>query len=320
VLNLDSWGSPFQAWCEMTRVAEPPFEGNKYTDAGNAVEPKIIAWAKENVSPYVYTPEEFYGVDDAKQAKRYDFFDHAILGGMWDSIVLDGALGKGKPLGNVECKTSSRPQDWVNGPPPKYAVQSLLYSYLNGLPRAFVVVRFMEDHEYAAPHKCECTDDNTFCYDLDVATADIGNGMTIAEAVETALAWHQAHVVNNMSPVYDEKKDKEYLALLRKSEVKDEGIEAIAKQAALIEAKIESIRAANDLDALEKALKDIKDKQLKPALTTMFKPTDEVVTAFGWKLKKSSRTSINKEALAADNLLDKYTVSTDSYTLSKNKE
>ena len=42
VLNLNTWKTPFQAWCEITRVAEPPFEGNKYTEAGKAIEPKLI--------------------------------------------------------------------------------------------------------------------------------------------------------------------------------------------------------------------------------------------------------------------------------------
>lgn len=318
VLGLDSWGSEFQAWCEITRVAEPPFDGNKFTDAGNAIEPKLIAWCKENVSPYVYTPEEFYGVPDAKQAMRYDFFPkQPILGGMWDAIILDGPLGKGKPLGYVEAKTSSRPQDWVDGPPLKYCVQGLLYGHLDNLPRVFIPVRFMEQHEYDNPSACECTDSNTFLYDLSVEDTLI-NDMTIAQLVDKAMDWYGNHVSDNLSPAFDEKKDKEYLDILRKSEVQCDELELLAKDAAALEAKIEVAKSKAGIADLEKSLKTIKDK-MKPAYIALFKDNDEVVTAYGWRVKRSEKETIDKEKLETDGLLEKYTTTTVSYTMSKEK-
>ncbi len=320
VLGLDSWGTPFQAWCEITRVAEPPFEGNKYTAAGNAIESKLIAWCKTEVSPYVYTPEEFYGVKDAKKHTGYDFFpNQPVLGGMWDAIILDGPLGKGKPLGYVEAKTSSRPQDWTAGPPAKYMLQGLLYGHLDGLPRVFIPVRFMEPDEYEHPEACECNDDNTFLYELNVETTLVDERV-IADLVADAMVWYEAHVVGNVSPAYDEKRDKEYLALMRTNEVKHDGLEVIAKEAAVLEAKIEAIRATSGIDTLEKQLKALKDKQLKPEIIKMFQPNDETVVAYGWQVKMSVSESIDKEAMAADDVLEKYTISSPKYTMTRVKE
>lgn len=325
VLGLDSWGSPFQAWCEITRVAEEPFTGNKYTDAGNALEPKIIEWCKDSVSPYVYTPEEFYGVADAKQSNRYDFFpDNPVLGGMWDAIILDSPLsvfkaGNGKALGYVEAKTSSRPQDWTDGPPLKYAIQGLLYGHLDNLPRVFIPVRFMEEHEYANPEACECNDGNTLLYEMDTRDTLI-NDKLIAEHVEDALVWYGKHVVANASPEFDEKRDAKFLDIMRKSEVKHDGLELLAKEAAILEAKIAVMLANPEIKDAEKRLKTIK-AEMKPQFVEMFTlpehKNDEIVCAYGWKVKKSAKETIDKEQMAADNVLEKYTIVEDTFTMSK---
>ena len=318
ILGFDSWGTDFQAWCEIMRVAEPPFEGNKYTDAGNALEPKIVEWCKENVSPYVYTPEEFYGVKDAKPSTGYDFFPkQSILGGMWDAIILDGPLGKGKPLGYVEAKTSSRPQDWVDGPPLKYCIQGLLYGYLDGYERVYIPVRFMEPHEYDNPSTCVCDDTNTFLYELKVSETQI-NGKTIERLVDDALVWYKKHVTGNVSPKFDEKKDKDYLAIMRKSEVKSDDLETMAKEAADLEAKIAAIVTKNELAALEKRLKVLKDA-IKPVMLGLFSDTDECVSAYGWRVKRTTTQALDKEAIIADGLFEKYSIEKATYTLSKEK-
>jgi hypothetical protein len=213
----------------------------------------------------------------------------------------------------VECKTSSRPQDWVDGVPPKYAVQGLTYAHLDGLEHVYVPVRFMEPHEYDKPELCECDDDNTQLYALKVSDSDI------AEQIDEAMEWYEAHVVGNVSPAFDEKRHKEYLKIMRRNEVKCDGLEALAKQAAVLEAKIEVLREKAGLDALEKELKALKDKQLKPAIVAMFKDTDDTVAAYGWRVKRSESSTIDKESMEADGVLGKYTVTTARYTLTKEK-
>ena len=38
VLGLDPWKTSFEAWCRCTRTYEIPFEGNKFTHAGEVIE------------------------------------------------------------------------------------------------------------------------------------------------------------------------------------------------------------------------------------------------------------------------------------------
>lgn len=302
ILGANKYKSEFGAWCEIMRVAEEPFEGNKFTEAGTAIEPKLLEWCKAEVSPHIVTPFEWFG--KTTEAMGYDHFpSEPIFGGMWDALVLAGNGTTRYIEGVVEAKTSSRPQDWANGVPASYAIQGLAYAYLLGIDRVFFPVRFMEPDEYDNPERCECDDSNTVLYELKVSESAIDEMMTVA------TDWHLAHVKGNISPAFDEKRDKAILAVLRKSEVKTEGLEALAKEASVLEARIEIIRSESSLDALEKRLKALKDKQLKPEIVKLFTTKDKVVTAYGWQVTKlAGSASIDKEALERDNLLDKYTV------------
>lgn len=319
VAGLNKWKSPFEAWCEACRVGEQPFEGNKFTDAGNVLEPKLIEWCKKEVSPYIYTPEEFFGVADAKQYTGYDFFsDTQVFGGMWDAIVLDGPLGTGKPIAFIEAKVSSRPQDWVAGVPDSYAVQGLEYCVLGDVDRVFFPVAILESDDYDDPASVECTDDNTFLYECTVDDWRAADGRNIWRIIDEAHGWWVTHVEGNISPTFDPKRDKDILAIIRKTEVKTEPLEALAKEAAVLEAKIELLKEKNEIPALEKKLEGLK-KELKSGIIKQFSPNDETVTAYGWKVKKTSTETVDKEALKADGLT-KYITITDSYRLTKDKE
>lgn len=316
VLGLNKWGTPFSAWCEIMRVAEPPFEGNKYTEAGNAIEPKLLEFCKVEVSPYIVTPEEWFKTSQ----KVYDHFPtQPIFGGMWDALVLDAPLSDGgQPIAVIEAKTSSRPQDWEYGVPDSYAVQGLMYAYLLGVERVFFPVAFLEPSDYDNPEDFEVTDDNTFVYELSTEHTIVNGQWAIHEAMSVAEDWHHIHCDGNISPEFDEKRDKDYLAIMRKSEVKSEPLALLAKQATALNAQIESIREEMCLDTLEKELEGLK-KQMKSAMMSMFNTTDETVTSNGWQLKKTTRSSIDKEGLKADGLLEQYTVASESYTLTKEK-
>lgn len=326
VLGFDKYKTPFGAWCEITRVAEPPFEGNKFTEAGSAIEPKLLDFCKYEVSPHIITPEEFYNTPDPKRHTGYDFFgDDPIFGGMWDALIGDG---NGGIIGVVEAKTSSRPQDWQDGVPLNYAVQGLMYAYLLGLDRVFFPVRFMNPDEYDAPEKCECTEDNTVLYELKVSEWSHG-GNDIGAWMSNAAAWHSNHVDGNISPKYDEKKDVEYLKLMRKATVTCNDLADKAKDAAHVQKQIDALKAKltaaewKQLAALEKDLKSIKDKGIKPSLVAMFDLPEnagkEELSGFGWKVKRTTSTSIDKEALEADGLIEKYSVEDVTYRLSADK-
>jgi predicted phage-related endonuclease len=312
ILGVNKWKSAFDAWCEICRVAEEPFEDNKFTLAGKAIEPILLEWCKENVSPYIVTPEEHFGT----KRPGYDFFpEDPVFGGMWDALALKSVTGK--PIGIIEAKTTGRPQDWQDGVPLSYAVQGLLYAALLGLDRVFFPVAFLTDNDYAHPEKFVCTDKNTFLYELKCSEYEI-NGASITSLVTAASGWWDTHVLCNVSPVFDEKRDATFLKLLRKAEVKSEPLEALAKEAAILEAKIEAIVAKAGLPALEKQLKGLKD-QMKPAMIALFTETDECVAAYGWKVKRTTTTEIDKDGLKADGLWEKYTDTKDSYTMTKEK-
>ena len=312
IAGLNHWKSPFGAWCEICRVAEEPFEENKYTNAGIAIEPKLIAWCKENISPHVVTPNEWFKTTQ----KLYDHFPKTpIFGGMWDALILDGPLGRGKPIGVVEAKTSSRPQDWVDGVPDTYAAQGLMYAALIGVDRVFFPVALLGDSDYDDPGLFKCDDTNTLCPELKTSKTKI-RGMSIEEIMERATVFWRTRVVGNESPEFDETADAVFLKILRKSDVPNDNIELLALRAAEVTEKIEAIKSKTELLVLEKELEGLK-KQIKPAIIELFKDTDEVVASHGWKVKRSAKSVIDKEALESDNLLEKYTKTEISYTLTK---
>lgn len=322
ILGANKYKTEFEAWCEITRVGEQPFEGNKFTEAGSAIEPALIEFCKTEVSPYIVTPREWFG--KTTQEMGYDHFpDQPIFGGMWDALVLDAPFKKGgKPLGVVEAKTSSRPQDWLEGVPASYAIQGVSYAWLMGVDRVFFPVRFMEPGDYEAPEKCECTEDNTVVYELRVSEWLWGNN-SIDSLMTNAQGWYDGHVVGNESPAFDPKKDADILKVIRKSEVKSDSLEALAKKAVVLEAKIEAAKEKAGLAALEKELKALKEKQLKPAMVELFKQPkyakQETIVAYGWSVKKGSESYIDKEAMEQDNVLEKYTKERDKFTMTKEK-
>ena len=82
------------------------------------------------------------------------------FGGVIDAV---STLNDGKTLtAIIECKTSSKPQDWRDGHiPTDYALQGALYCYLKGIDRIIFVCSFLTDMDYANPENFEVTEDNT---------------------------------------------------------------------------------------------------------------------------------------------------------------
>lgn len=312
ICGVNHWKSDFDAWCEICRVAEEPFEDTKYTLAGKAIEPKLIEWCKENVSPNIVTPQEYFGTANV----GYDFFpNEPVFGGMWDALV----KLKGKPYAVIEAKTSSRPQDWQNGVPESYAVQGLAYAYLLGVDKAFFPVAFLEDEDYEHPETFECTDENTFLYELSCSDHLIDD-LDISDWLALADQWWNNHVKTGISPVYDEKRDAKFLKLLGTATVTEHAnLEALAREAAELEAEIATINAKSGVAALEKKLKGLKD-QIKAEIIPQFGATDETVTAYGWQVKRSYTPKVNQDKLRDDGLWDDYVTLEESYRLTKTKE
>lgn len=336
VCGLNRWKTPFQAWCEITRVAEPPFEGNKYTLTGQVVEPRLNEFSKEFISPNLKTPEEYY---DKPLGFVWDFFpDQPVFGGKWDALVTNR---KGdKNIGIVEYKTTSRAQDWLVSPPDYYAIQALAYGAWEGLDDVWLVPAFLEQDDYVDPADYpglkgaalleaadkDCTfqpsEENTRIFPMNVATYKVA-GKTIHEWLEYADAWHERHVEGNVSPEFDEKADKEYLDLMRTSEVEiPKDLDSISAKVATLDDSIKNLKESSGLNDMEKELKELKDKVLKAQMRSLADADGSTaIETKEWRLAQGKgRETIDKAAMKEDGVLEKYTtVSEGSWTLTRKK-
>lgn len=308
VLGTNRWKTPFQAWCEITRVAEPPFAGNKYTRAGEAIEPKLIEYTRGIVSPDVVYPADVFGERYFENTHGNFFADKTdVFGGMWDALYrIDGEVA-----GVIECKTSSRPQDWARGVPTHYKMQGMLYAYLLGLEDVWFPVAFLDRGDYATPETFECTEDNTALYHVTVTPGFV-------QRVEEAKDWWYEHVCDGaVSPAFDESRDKEYLAIMRTQGTQDSQVDALCDELDEVERAVDAIYERTNLAELESRKKSLTD-DLRLAMIDLHdnQPAEfDRVSQRGWTLSKSARRSVDIEGLKDAGLYDRYSKETTSYRL-----
>ena len=96
IVGVNPFSSPFEVWCRCTRTYEIPFEGNKYTNAGQIIEPKVFDFLRKSMGfgDRVVTPEDVYGKDHFKKTWGDFYPTQPIFGGMWDALIYDD---DGKP-------------------------------------------------------------------------------------------------------------------------------------------------------------------------------------------------------------------------------
>ena len=205
VLGEDPFLTPFGVWCELTRVAQKPFEENKYTIAGNFLEDDIAAYTQSKSKFFLSQPHMIWGYS-YKSETNYDFYpENEIFGGMWDAQLLDN----GNLIGIFEFKTSSRRDVWEKGIPKAYERQAQLYAYLSGTPYYHFAVSFLTEEELDEPATHKCTDDNTMLLHKRLPKE-------FQDTIEKATQWYGTFIRDGAtSPAYDEEKDKEYLDILR---------------------------------------------------------------------------------------------------------
>ena len=323
IIGVNPFSSDFEVWCRCTRTYEIPFEGNKYTNAGQVIEPKVFDFLRTSMGfgDRLVTPEDVYGKDHFKKTWG-DFYPHMpIYGGMWDALIKDE---KGNIEFVVEIKTvqidgrsGSLEDRWKNGEAPHYqALQASLYAYLLGVDKVLMVAVALEDKkgDYEHPEQVVPSYANGNVY-ID--------GFKVSERypnfdmyIEKATAWWNAHVLTGTSPEYDEKKDAEILKALRTNDLDVQDLQGLFTSAEKLKAEIEEVTST--IAAKEKELKAILE-QIKKVALVQFREGDTRVSMRGdkyeWVLSKTNTTEIDKESLANDGLLDKYTKSKTSYRL-----
>ena len=302
ILGLNPWSTGFEVWCEITKTYQKPFEDTIYTIAGKTIEPKQIEYMRSAYGMYnLKTPTDIYGADYFKKTWGDFFHDTPVLGGMWDSLLVDG---NGKPEAVLEFKTTKRAEDWANDVPEYYALQAALYAYLLGVDDVIMVASFLKAKDYEHPENFTPSANNTITVEFKVSERYPNFGWMVAQA----QAWWQNHVVTGISPDYDEKKDAEILKALRTNNLSpNTNIDALIAEAESLKTELEAVYAS--VSDKEKRLKAVTE-QIKKTLMGALRPNDIAVEHKGgqyiWSVSKTESYELDKAAIQADGLFDKY--------------
>ena len=302
ILGYNAWTTPFATWCEITKTYVEPFEDTIYTLAGKAIEPLQIEYMRNSYGmDNLVTPTDVYGEDYFSKTFGDFYGDIEVFGGMWDSLLVDE---DGKPTTVLEFKTTKRSEDWKNGVPIYYGLQASLYARLLGIDDVIMIVSFLEDKDYKAPEKFVPNAKNTATIEFKVSE----QYPEFDDYMSTVYEWYQNHVKFGISPDYDEKKDKDILAEMRKNVVPPTNkLEDLIARAEVLKARIDDAKAKmkdldDELSSLQTAVKE--------KMNEMFRDGDTKVEVEGgryvWTLSKSQTTEIDKTALERDGLIDKY--------------
>ena len=302
ILGLNPWSTAFEMWCEITKTYQKPFEDTIYTIAGKTIEPKQIEYMRSAYGMYnLKTPTDIYGPDYFKKTWGDFFHDTQVLGGMWDSLLV---AGDGKPEAVLEFKTTKRAEDWANDVPEYYALQAALYAYLLGVDDVIMVASFLEPTDYEHPENFTPSANNTITVEFKVSERYPNFHRMVAQA----QAWWNTHVTTGISPDYDEKKDAEILKALRTNTLTpDTNIDALIAEAEGLKTELEAVYAS--VADKEKRLKAVTE-QIKKSLVGAFRPNDIAVEHKGnqyiWSVSKTETYDLDKDAIKADGLFDKY--------------
>ncbi len=297
VLGLNPYQSEFGAWAEITKLVKLPFEDNKYTIAGKAIEPKLINFVREKF-PNVMSIEEYYGNNIDKYKWNNFVEDSDIFGGIIDCVATKEDMKTLTMI--VECKTSSKPYEWENNNVPiSYLLQGCEYSYLKKLDRVLFVCAFLQDMDYARPENFVPTKDNTIMVvkkikDVLVEMPD-GSLITFDEAIKYCEDWWYKYIETGISPEFDEKKDKEYLDIIRSSKpINDNSLEDLCDRAKELEQEIEQLKQDSGLASKEKELKILEDS-IKQGLMDALQDGETKASCKQYKLSGTISQKFNEK-------------------------
>lgn len=312
IMGKNTWNTPFKTWCEITRTYEEPFEGTIYTIAGKVIEPKQAEYMRRAYfMTGLKTPTDIFG-ENYFQKTFGDFFKESpIFGGMWDYLLYDES---GKPTTVLEMKTTKRSEDWENDIPEYYALQAALYAYLLGVDSVMMVASFLEDKDYKNPEAFIPSSSNTIVIPFKVSE----RYPDFQKLIKKAEKWWKTCIEGGVSPAFDEKKDADILKVLRTNTLNPEtDIKSVLEEAEALQDEINKVNESiADKESRLKTLKDI----IKEHAIKSFRDGDKSVALqskrYIWNVSCSVTKGIDKEALKADGLLDKYnTKSTTTYRL-----
>lgn len=302
IMGKNTWNTPFKTWCEITRTYEEPFEDTIYTIAGKVIEPKQAEYMRRAYfMTGLKTPTDIFGENYFKKTFGDFFKDEPIFGGMWDYLLYGE---DGKPTTVLEMKTTKRSEDWENDIPEYYALQAALYAYLLGVESVIMVASFLEDKDYKAPEAFVPSTKNTIIVPFKVSE----RYPDFDKLIKKAEKWWKSCVIGGVSPTFDEKRDADILKVLRTNTLNPEtDIENVMEEAEALQEEIDKV--STSVADKEKRLKTLKDIIKEHAMHS-FRDGDKSVALkskrYVWAVSRTERKDIDKDALKADGLLDKY--------------
>ena len=313
-LGLNPYSSPFQIWCECTKLVVPPYEETMYTKAGKIIEPKQREYVSKTF-PNIKGPEEYFG--NAYEMYRWNFFDDKFkpYGGLWDAV---STKSNGKDIAMVvEFKTANSAAKWVDGPPIYYLMQGALYAKMLGLDKVLFVASFLSPMDYAHPEEFVPNETNTTMIVKklkDIVLEVDGEYLSFDELYDKGLDFWNNYVLTGISPEFDEKLDKEYLDIIRASKPSNgNDLTTMCVEAIKIAKEIKSLEISSGIKVKKDELKVLEDAIKKVMIDSNLDRCDK------YKLKRDVKLKFNEKALEKDNkaLYNKYCEESISYTLSK---
>lgn len=305
ILGLNRWSSPFKTWCEITRTYEEPFVETIYTTAGKTIEPIQVEYLKQAYYlTDIKTPEDIYGKDYFKKTWGDFFKESKIFGGMWDALLYkDGEIDT-----LIEFKTTKRVEDWLEDIPEYYALQAALYAYLLGVDKVMMVVSFLDDSVYVEPSSFQPNTNNTLLIDFTLSE----RYPHFHDIIRKAEKWHSDYVATGISPEYTDI-DKDIIKELQRSTINPTtDLSLLLKEAEELGEELALMKEKEDrLKLLKSLIKDYLLEQFKEGDTSVLAQSDN----YEWTVSLSSRTSIDKDKLIQDGLLDRYETTNTTYTL-----
>lgn len=203
ILGINTFQTPFQAWCDMMKVYKKPFVETPEQLAGKEIEPHQARYIKNkyNLNGLI-SPSDKFG-DNYFKRTNGNFFpmdDH--FQGMWDYLNIDLQTGETKSV--IEMKTTklSKMEKWKkDGVPNYYVLQAALYAYLSKVDKFTFVASFLKEEDYEKPKLFIPNEDNTIIFPFSISK----NLPNFEEYyIKPAIIWWQNHIVSGVSPKYDE--------------------------------------------------------------------------------------------------------------------
>lgn len=321
-LGLNPYSTPFQIWCECTRLVTPPFEETIYIKAGRTIEPKQREYISKKF-PNIVSPEDYFG--EIFDKVRWNFFkdEDKPFAGCWDAV---STKDNHRDIAMVvEFKTASDPRKWNNNQiPVYYLLQGGLYAKLLGLDRVLFVASFLDKLDYAHPEDFVPNEDNTIMLVKklnEIVIEKDGQLFTIDDLFEQAKDFWETYVKTGVSPEFDEVKDKEYLDIIRTSKpINDTSLESLCDSAKELIDNIERLKDSTGITSMEKELKTI-EASIKQGLMDSLKDGETKATCKQYKLSGTTTMKFNEKLFAEKhpNTYDKFLEPSLTYRLSKIK-